>query len=117
MKLMTIAQFNVNIMGTISFLGKAEGWRKDQDFICYPMPDQSSEVKIQSEKRSARIDLNHGAVRMYSNKYFLGKDEFFVLCEEDLKILKSWINHSGGVTVGGYVKSDNTGALTVNVAI
>lgn len=119
-----ITNFKINCMGTVSFMGQFSKMRKAQDFIVYPMHDQSDIIKIQSNTRIGIIRLTDGAVAMSqphpSGAYFvhlqsdrLTKD---TLPTEDLETLKGWIRSSGGMKVGNnsmHVYTDNIGAYTV----
>lgn len=109
-----------NIMGTTSFDAKFPGMRKPQDFIVYPLHKESTQIRIQSDKRWAEIDLTTGLVKLSVK----GKTSWdmaiygstsFTLSSEDLLLLKSHIfaSASGKAGTNGVVYTDNSGALGV----
>jgi hypothetical protein len=117
-----ISKIRKNIMGTTSFDMKIQGMRKFQDFIIYPMHNESKEIKIQSSTRMGIINLETGKGKMSkshsSGAYFIHLQidplTDFQLSEMDLSALKMQIFVSGGKDVGeSFVKTDNSGAFGV----
>ena len=115
-----------NIMGTISFDGKFQGMRKPQDFIVYPMQDSGTEIRIQSEHRFGRMDLETGKGIMSANRAQYANSQWLSYCQatktsieftlehEELQVLRQWIKSTGGVLVGqSFVKCENIGALAL----
>jgi hypothetical protein len=119
---MTISQLRKNTMGTMTFDGKFPGMRKAQDFIVYPISNQTEDILIQSDTRIGRIHLTSGVVTMsppraggsYNIHLMLAK-QIDVLSAEDLLMLKAGIfsTASGHAGSNGLVYVDNKGALDV----
>lgn len=117
-----IYNFTKNIMGTVSFTGKFAGMRKAQDFCCYPMPETTEDVKIQSDTRIGNINLGSGRVMLSkahpSGAYNVHLHEAaFVekLSAEDLFMLKAEIMATASARAGtsGIIYCDNKGAVEV----
>lgn len=111
-----------NIMGTVSFDGLFPCMRKAQDFIVYPLKDETQHAKIQSDTRIGTIDLQSGAVTLSkphaSGAYFVHMGEAREVCKlsgEDLFSLKAQIfaSASGKAGTNGVVYVDNAAALEV----
>ena len=112
-------------MGTISFDAKFSKMRKGQDFIVYPMQESSNYISVQSDTRFGRINLDDGVVIMSKGHPngvgFAGFQLDIIRKEsisdnlpmEDLQNLRTWIKSTGGVEVGGIVKSCNIGAIGI----
>lgn len=123
----TITNCRKNLMGTLSFDGKFPGMRKASDFIVYPMQDSGTEIRIQSDNRFGRIDLETGAAVLSANSgsahaggtwlmlcELRKTAQRFTLADEDRATLRQWVKSTGGVLVGeSFVKCDNTGALAL----
>lgn len=117
-----IRKFTKNIMGTVSFNGRFPGMRKEQDFCCYPMPDLTEDVKIQSDTRIGNINLTTGRV-MLSKAHPNGAynqhlhEAAFVekLSAEELFMLKAEIMATASPHAGtsGVIFCDNKGAAGV----
>jgi len=110
-----------NIMGTISIEMKAQGMRKPQDFIVYPIDEDAKNITIQSSTRIARIDVN-GKGKMSrphsGGAYFLhlqiDKLTEVEFAEDDWKVIKSQIMSTAGEAVGkSFIKSNNSGAVSI----
>jgi len=109
-------------MGTVSFIYKFAGMKKEQEFDVYPIDKNSNEkiIVIQSDKRIGRINLENGKV--YLSKPHSGGAYFLhlsidvlsesILHAEDLNILKSAIIKTAGELAGdnGIVYCDNSKA-------
>lgn len=115
-----------NIMGTVSFMGRFPGMRKEQDFIVYPMRDSGPEIRIQSDNYFGRLNLDTGSGILsarraqYANNLWLdicimrGKSSNLSLAQEELQTLRQWVKSSGGLLVGeSFIKTDNTGAMAL----
>ncbi len=113
-------------MGTVSFDGQFAGMRKPQDFIVYPMHDNGSIIKIQSNNRMGQINLDTGelilspAARCHAGFFWLQLSvarktaTVETLPAEELQTLRQWIKSTGGLLVGeSFVKTDNTGAMAL----
>lgn len=112
-------------MGTLSFDGQFNGMRKPQDFIVYPMQDSGERITIQSEHRFGSIDLADGKGILSANRAQYANSVWLMVCiramkvtpiqlsAEDLQTLRQWVKSTGGLEVGGCVKSDNTGAMAL----
>lgn len=111
-------------MGTISFDGKFPSMRKAQDFIVYPMQDSGVEIRIQSENRFGRVNLDTGEAVISDSKANYANDVWLTVCilkgtsrrfqieQEELMVLRQWIKSTGAVETGSSVmKLDNTGAI------
>lgn len=119
-----ITNCHKNIMGTISFDGKFPSMRKAQDFIVYPMQDSGVEIRIQSENRFGRVNLDTGEAVISDSKANYANDVWLTVCilkgtsrrfqieQEELMVLRQWIKSTGAVETGSSVmKLDNTGAI------
>lgn len=109
-----ITNITKNCVGTVSFNGLFAGQRKAQDFIVYPITEDSNVCRIQSGKRAGFIDLQSGCVSLSSNQYiFASKNVVNTLSGEDLLMLKAAIfsTASGKAGNNGIVYCDNIGAL------
>lgn len=117
-----ISNMRKNIMGTVSFDYKPPGARKVQEFCCYPMPDLTEDVKIQSDTRIGNINLTTGRV-MLSKPHPNGAynqhlhEAAFVekLSAEELFMLKAEIMATASPHAGtsGVIFCDNKGAAGV----
>lgn len=116
-----IKNIHKNIMGTLSFNGKFEGMRKEQEFIVYPIKkdDDAEKIKIQSDKRIGYIDLKNGDVILSNGKYSVN---FLVDIKDRLSIselagLKFRLFQTSGDNVGsnGVVVCDNSGVEKVSI--
>lgn len=114
-----------NTMGTVSFYGKFDGMRKAQDFIVYPMKDQSAAASIQSDNRFGKIDMATGTVVLskpanYANSMTLAMTGKIAgtLSAEELLMLKAHIFGSahGHAGTNGVVYVDNSAAVDVFAA-
>jgi hypothetical protein len=124
-----ITNFKRNCLGTLDFTAKLGKMRKVDDFIVYPMQESSTEIRIQSDHRFGRVDLETGAGILsasraqYANGAWLmvcqirGTAEAFTLDVEDREQLRQWVKSTGGALVGGNnalrVHCDNTGAIAL----
>lgn len=112
-------------MGTVEFDGHAQGMRKPQNFIVYPMPNSGEEITIQSDKRFGRLDLGTGKGLLSANKDGANSVWLMVcrirrttieiqLSDEDRQTLRAAVKATGGLLVGdSFIKSDNTGAIAL----
>ncbi|MDO8416530.1 MAG: hypothetical protein Q7S87_09995 [Agitococcus sp.] len=118
---MAITGFKKNCVGTICFDAQFSGMRKAQDFIVYPIPNASSEIKIQSDTRIGKIDLITGTVTLSPprtggsyNIHLALANPVATLTAEDLLILKAHLlSMARGKSGNCGVTVDNTGALDV----
>jgi hypothetical protein len=117
-----IANIRKNIMGTASFDGQFPGMRKPQDFIVYPMKEQTTLAKIQSDTRIGLINLDSGAITLSKPRaggaYFMqlqGAQVIGCLSAEELLMLKAGImsTASGHAGTNGVMYCDNSAALEV----
>lgn len=119
-----IRGFKKNCMGTIDFAAQFMGMRKPQDFIIYPKPadDVALTVKIQSDTRIGRIDLQTGAVTLSkpiasgaNNQHLHNSAPSGVLNTEQLLLLKASIAATSSPKAGtnGMITCDNSGAINV----
>ena len=109
-------------MGTISFDAKFKGMRNPQDFIVYPLESAAASIKIQSDTRMGRINLETGVVEMSppraGGSYFIhlsqAKD-VATLSGEELLLLKTQVCASASQHAGtnGILYTDNKGAAGV----
>ena len=119
--------FHINSLGTVSFIGKFPGMRKEQDFIVYPITSNPDDkIRCQSENRWMEINVQTGSAEITSaqsghhNTWLLaiqrmkGKHKEFTIDAETLGTLKQRIAETSGKLVGGsIVKTDNSGAARV----
>lgn len=116
-----LSNIHRNIMGTISFDLKIKGMRKPQDFIVYPIAagESNKSIKIQSDTRIGKIDLNGGVGVMsqshaggaYGVHLAMDKKTVFKLSDADLETLKVRISGTAGDRVGSRgIVTDNSGA-------
>lgn len=122
-----ISNCHKNRMGTLSFDGLFPGMRKPADFIVYPMHDSGTEIRIQSDNRFGRVDLDTGAVVLSANSgsahaggtwltlcEIRGTAQRFTLAVEDRQTLRQFVKSTGGLLVGSsIVLTDNTGAMAL----
>lgn len=119
-----LSNIRKNIMGTTSFDLKIEGMRKAQDFIVYPISanNDKAEIKIQSDKRIALLNLNTGECKMSQNHaggaYFhhLQLDTLvcFTLSNVDLEALRLQIMTTASSKAGSRgITCDNSGAVSI----
>lgn len=119
-----ISNIHRNIMGTISFDLKAEGMRKAQEFIVYPMRDSTPVLMIQSDTRIGFIHLATGAVALTPSikggayGVHLGlRKPVGTLTGEQLLLLKAQVAATSGFDVGrsrnGVIGVDNSAAIGV----
>lgn len=120
-----ISNCRKNIMGTASFDGQFPTMRKADDFIVYPMQDSSTRITIQSDHRFGQIDLETGRGIVSARRAQYANSVWLALCvarrtavafelpTEDREVLRQWVKSTGGLLVGGVVKSDNTGAIAL----
>lgn len=116
-----ITNCHKNIMGTVSFDGKFAGMRKAQDFIVYPMQDSGEVITIQSDTRIGQIDLATGALVLSAPRsggcgfihLQVGPRQRETLPQEEIQTLRQCVKSTGGLLVGGCVKSENTGAMAL----
>lgn len=115
-----------NTMGTASFDGLFPSMRKAEDFIVYPMQDSGTEIRIQSDHRYGRIDLDSGKGILSARRAQYANGTWLLLCQmhrtavafelstEERETLRQWIKSTGGLLVGSSIlKCDNTGALAL----
>lgn len=119
-----ISNIRKNRMGTVSFDGKLDGMRKAQDFITYPIKDESDakRVTIQSDTRIGIINLENGKVTLSparsGGSYFVHliyAKPAGVLNAEELLLYKAAIFGTAHGMAGsnGMVYTDNSGAVGV----
>jgi hypothetical protein len=116
-----ITNFRKNIMGTVSFEMKLPKMRISQEFSVYPMSTNDTKIMIQSNTRIGYIHLNSGLIQMTGSYqggayfYHLSFDlnDIEIITTEFLETLKNEIRKTGGNNVGGLIKCDNIGALTI----
>lgn len=118
-----ISNLRKNVMGTASFDGMFPGMRKAQDFIVYPMQsgDATGVVKVQSDTRIGRINLETGEIVMSKPRaggaYFLqlaAAQPIGKLNAEELLLLKAAIFSTASAKAGSRsVYCDNSQAATV----
>jgi hypothetical protein len=65
-----ISNIRKNSMGTTSFDGKFGKMRKAQDFIVYPINDQTETLQIQSENRFGIVKIADGKMVLSGNHGF-----------------------------------------------
>lgn len=118
-----IRNLHRNVMGTVSFHGKFDGMRKEQDFCVYPLASGKFEgrLKIQSDTRIGFIDVANGDVTL--SKPHSGGAYFHHLAlatkvdrleSDELLLLKGHVMDSAGGSVGTKgITTDNAGALEV----
>lgn len=123
---MEITNYKRNIMGTISFDLKLPKWRKAQQFIVYPMHEDTANILIQSGKRWAEINKDTGEMHMtngkggHQNSWLLvlqearGESERYQMSSVLLSELKMQIFTTAGTLVGSsIILSDNSGAYNI----
>lgn len=120
-----ILSIKKNIMGTLSLKAKFNGMRKAQDFIVYPVraDETPNDIKIQSDTRIVRIDLNTGVITMSPpraggsyNVHLMFTTAIDTLDREELSGLKFRLIQTTGHIVGNsVVKCDNSGVEAVRV--
>jgi hypothetical protein len=117
-----ITNIHRNIMGTVSFDGKFDGMRKSQDFIVYPMRNETAVATIQSDTRIGVIDLTTGKIRLSPARkggsfgvHLAFASAVSPLSAEELLMLKAHIFDSahGKAGTNGVVYTDNSGAIGV----
>lgn len=117
-----IANITKNRMGTASFDGKFDGMRKAQDFIVYPMKEESERAMIQSDTRIGFVDLQSGVVKLSKshqsgayNVHLIEATQAGKLSAEELLMFKAGIfaTASGKAGNNGIVYTDNSGAIGV----
>lgn len=119
-----ISNIHRNIMGTISFDLKAEGMRKAQEFIVYPMNQKTECAMIQGGTRIGYIQLSTGAILLtpsirggaYGVHIGLAKPAGTLTGEQRLMLLAKIAGTSGfdvGRERNGVVGVDNSGAIGV----
>lgn len=117
-----ITNIRRNCMGTVSFDGKFDGMRKAQDFIVYPIKNESTVATIQSDTRIGQIDLTNGHVKLSPSRkggsygvHLMFAARVSPLSPEDLLMLKAHIFASahGNAGTNGVVYTDNSGAIGV----
>jgi hypothetical protein len=119
-----IRGFKTNCMGTIDFSAQFTSMRTNQDFIIYPKPadDVALTVKIQSDTRIGRIDLQTGAVTLSkpiasgaNNQHLHNAAPSGVLNAEQLLLLKASIAATSSPKAGtnGMITCDNSGSMRV----
>lgn len=116
-----ISSYRKNCMGTISFMAKFSGMRKPQEFIVYPLPDAAQEIKIQSDTRIGKINLESGNITLSPpraggsyNIHLMLATDVGTLSGEELLLLKSNLFSTASGSAGSRgVTVDNKGALEV----
>ena len=119
-----ISNIHRNNMGTISFDMKAEGMRKAQQFITYPMRDKTENAIIQSDTRFGYIQLATGAIVLtpsikggaYGHHLGLAKPAGMLTGEQRLLLLAKIAGTSGfdvGRERNGVIGVDNSAAIGV----
>lgn len=111
-----------NRMGTVSFDGKFDGMHKAQDFIVYPMKEQTDKALIQSDTRIGHINLSTGDVTLSPSRsggsyavHLMFAKPAGQISSEELFMLKAQIfaTASGQSGTNGMVYCDNSAALEV----
>ena len=122
--LAVVENIKKNMMGTLSIQLKIKGMRKSQDFITYPINKESTYIKIQSNTRIAKINLD-GLGKMskshQSGAYFhhlnLDKLTEFQFSKNDWKQIVDYLgvteSDSAGKKENGVMHSDNSGAKSI----
>ena len=117
-----ISNIKTSIMGTIKFDMTAKGHRGTQNFICYPITEETKLITIQSGKRIGKYDPETGIILLSKSRanssYFhhlqmdnLTAVEIDPLENQELKIK---IFTTSGKKVGeSIVKSNNSGAINI----
>lgn len=123
---MKIISTRKNIMGTLSIEAKFNGMRKAQEFIVYPVraDEAPDDIKIQSDTRIGRIDLNTGVVTMSPprsggsyNVHLMFATAIDTLDREELAGLKFRLIQTASPMAGdnGVMYTDNSGVEAVRV--
>jgi hypothetical protein len=93
-----------NALGTLDFVHKFEGMRKEQEFTIYPKSKEENTIAIQSDSRIGKLDLITGkgiiSASHSNGAYFhtltmdilKKKAKNISLNNEDLTILKNALN-------------------------
>ncbi len=115
-------------MGTMSFSIKLKGWRKEQEFIVYPIrpDDDVKTLKVQSETRMMYVDVatgNYSVTKSHPNgayfhTYQIEKAHGLltegVFEEKSFQELKEKISATSSNKAGNRgVSCDNSGAVNV----
>lgn len=119
-----ISNIHRNIMGTISFDLKAEGMRKAQEFIVYPINGDTQRIMIQSDTRIGYLYTEGGSIELTPSikggayGVHLGlRKQVGRLTGEQRSILLTHIASTSGFDVGrdrnGVVGVDNSAAIGV----
>lgn len=123
---MRIISTRKNIMGTLSIEAKFNGMKKSQEFIIYPVraDETPDNIKIQSDTRIGRIDLNTGVVTMSPprsggsyNVHLMFATAIDTLGKEELAGLKFRLIQTADKMAGnnGFIYTDNSGVESVRV--
>ena len=123
---MKIINTRKNIMGTLSIEAKFNGMKKSQEFIVYPVRanETPDNIKIQSDTRIGRIDLNTGIVTMSPpraggsyNVHLMFATAIDTLDREELAGLKFRLIQTADKMAGnnGVMYTDNSGVEAVRV--
>ena len=120
----TVANIKKSIMGTIEFDAKFTGSRKEQNYLVYPLNEESNRVVIQSDTRYGYIDTTTGNVSLTAshsngaNSINYQIDSVKNKLKEDVienwDELKTTIRNTTGKLVGDYIiKTDNSFAINI----
>lgn len=118
---MTITLENIgkNCLGTASITMKVKPMRKAQEFVVYPLKDDTAFLRLQSDNRCVIIDTVTGGYRLSPS---VANYPTFLHCQcqaatsgkvssDILEVIKSAIRATSGASVGGVlVKCDNSAA-------
>ena len=119
-----VLNISKNRMGTISIDLKIKGMRKAQDFIFYPINKESKYIKIQSDTRIAKLNLDGVGFMSKPHKsgaYFhhLQMDDLtpFKIERADWQQIVDYIglteSKEAGKEENGGMFSDNSGAKSI----
>lgn len=109
-----------NAMGTLSIEMKVCGMRKFQSFSLYPIDKETTQLKIQSSTRIARINLDgegmitksfpNGAYFMHLSMTPLTP---FMFSKKDWQQIVDYIGTTVGIAGDRGITCDNTGAKSI----
>lgn len=116
-----VTNISTNIMGTLSIELKVKGMRKPQDFILYPISKTDEYLKIQSDTRIAKVDLNGNGFMSKSHQsgaYFmhLNIDKLtpFNFSKSDWRQIVEYVGLTDGENIGeANILSNNEGAKSI----
>jgi hypothetical protein len=113
-----------NIMGTVSLNMKIKGMRKHQDFIFYPVTEESNFFIIQSKTRIGKINLEgQGFMTQahqsgaYFHHFNIDTLKSFGFSSRDWETIKEAIKKTASSSAGkkenGIIQSNNSGAKSI----